>query len=181
EVTVRRRGPSRLVPILPSFQNLPSPAQVSFEKSWNVYTAGVGGMGAGVISAILVQAGQREGYRVLFSDKKGLAIRNGGVFGHILFCKDGGTLSPLVPYGKADLILGIDLLEAARGLDPKGNLRIAHAERTRAVVNTAENPTILMLMGQAAPARRTCEEALRRQTLAGSFFGADFPSISEHY
>src|SRR5262249_7973240 len=142
EVTVHRRRASRLVPVLPDLANLPAPVPSDFDRTWNIYTAAVGGLGGGVVSAILVQAGQKQGYRVLFLDKKGLAIRNGGVYGHVLLCKDGGPISPLVPYGKADLILGIDLLEAARGLDPRGNMRVAHPERTRAVVNTALNPTI---------------------------------------
>ena len=47
--------------------------------------AGVGGMGIGVVGAILVRAGHKEGYRVVFQDKKGLAIRNGGVYSQITF------------------------------------------------------------------------------------------------
>ena len=47
--------------------------------------SGVGGMGIGVVGAILVRAGHKEGYRVIFQDKKGLAIRNGGVFAQITF------------------------------------------------------------------------------------------------
>ena len=181
EVTVRRKAASRLTPVLPSLIDLPEPPAVEVERSWNIYTAGVGGMGAGVISAILVQAAQKQGYRVLFSDKKGLAIRNGGVYGHIVFSKDGGTFSPLVPYGKADLILGIDLLEATRGLDPTGNLRVAHPDRTRAVVNTAFNPTILMLMGKDTAAGPQCEALLRRNVQPGGYYGADFSMISEYY
>ena len=181
EVIVHRRAPPRMTPVMPSLGDLPSPPALDFERCWNIYTAGVGGMGAGVLSAVLVQAAQRQGYRVLFSDKKGLAIRNGGVYGHILMCKDDGILSPLVPYGKADLLLGIDLLETARGLDPGGNLRVAHPGRARAVVNTAQNPTIAMLMGQDGPAGSRCEDALRRQVQPGGYFGADFSSISERY
>ena len=80
------------------------------------YLAGVGGMGIGVATATLVRAGHREGYDVVFSDKNGLAIRNGGVYSHITFLKPGcNHISPIIPYGKADLMLGIDILEAARG------------------------------------------------------------------
>jgi indolepyruvate ferredoxin oxidoreductase len=50
--------------------------------------AGVGGMGIGVVNAILVRAGHKEGYRVVFSDKKGSAIRNGGVYSQITFVQD---------------------------------------------------------------------------------------------
>ena len=44
-------------------------------------------MGSGVLTGILVQAGLLEGLQVLFADKKGLAIRNGGVFGHVIYSK----------------------------------------------------------------------------------------------
>ncbi len=52
---------------------------------WRVHMSGVGGMGIGVVGAILVRAGHKEGYHVVFQDKKGLAIRNGGVFSQITF------------------------------------------------------------------------------------------------
>ena len=43
------------------------------------------------------------------------AIRNGSVYGHIIFTKKERIFSPVVPYGKANLILGVDILETARG------------------------------------------------------------------
>jgi indolepyruvate ferredoxin oxidoreductase len=89
------------------------------------------GMGSGVTTGILVQAGLMEGYHVLFADKKGLAIRNGGVYGHVIFSKTEKIFAPLVPYGRADLLIGIDLLEAVRGLDPKVNLRVASSKTER--------------------------------------------------
>src|SRR5688500_1855269 len=93
--------------------------------AWRAHMAGVGGMGIGVVNAILVRAGHKEGFRVVFSDKKGLAIRNGGVYSQITFVKDDadparGTEYPTtgsIPYGRADLLLGIDILEAARAID----------------------------------------------------------------
>src|SRR5688500_12825716 len=53
--------------------------------AWRCQMSGVGGMGIGVVGAILVRAGHNQGYRVVFQDKKGLAIRNGGVFSQITF------------------------------------------------------------------------------------------------
>jgi indolepyruvate ferredoxin oxidoreductase len=181
DVIVHRKAPSRLTPVLPSLEGTPDPVLPTFERTWNIYTAGVGGQGAGVVSAILVLAAHKQGYRVLFSDKKGLAIRNGGVFGHVLFSKEGGTLAPLVPYGKADLILGIDLLEATRGLDPRGNLRVANAERSHAVVNTATHPTVQMLMGKETSHSSAYEDLLKKQVQPEGYYGADFSMFSEHY
>jgi indolepyruvate ferredoxin oxidoreductase len=116
--------------------------------------AGVGGMGIGVVNAILVRAGHKEGYRVVFQDKKGLAIRNGGVYSQITFVNDGeGTVpSPRItgniPYGRADLLLGIDILEAARAIDPREQFRVASADRTCAVLNTYKQPTVFALLGR---------------------------------
>ena len=115
--------PSGHCPLLPGFV---------FQERWSAYTAGVGGQGAWeCVSAVLVSAAHREGYRVLFSDKKGLAIRNGGVYGHLVLSRSGGVLSPIVPYGKADLLFGIDLLEAARGVDPKTCIRASCTQTGR--------------------------------------------------
>jgi indolepyruvate ferredoxin oxidoreductase len=181
EVIVRRRKASRLIPVIPSFADLPSPAVLSVQDRWTVFTAGVGGQGAGVVSAVLVQGAHLEGYRVLFSDKKGLAIRNGGVYAHILVSRAGGVLSPLIPYGKADLVLGIDLLEAARSLDPKTNLRVARPEQTSAVVNTALAPTVRMLLGRDQSDPAQCERALKNALRPDGYWGRDLSSISEYY
>jgi indolepyruvate ferredoxin oxidoreductase len=181
EVVVTRQAPPRAAPSLPSADDLAPPPPVSWKDRWYAYTAGVGGMGAGVVSSVLVQAAHFDGLRVLFSDKKGLAIRNGGVYGHLVVSRAGGVLSPLVPYGKADLILGIDLLETARGLDPKTNLRVAHPERAAAVVNTALNPTVLMLMGRDKPASHAWEKVVRSGVRSDQYWGADLSAISEFY
>ena len=142
----------------------PLPRRRDFAHAWHGYLAGVGGMGIGVSAATLVRAGHREGYKVVFSDKNGLAIRNGGVYSHITFLQPGcNHVSPIIPYGKADLMLGIDILEAARGLDPKGNLRVG-GPRTRAIVNRQKTPTIHTLLGTDDFCVETLEASLRRYT-----------------
>jgi indolepyruvate ferredoxin oxidoreductase len=119
------------------------------QDTWRCYLSGVGGMGIGVATAILVAAGHEMGYAVQFLDKKGLAIRNGGVFSQIVFTRDARKPStPVIPYGKADLLLGVDLLEALRSTDPAHGYRVAAPDLTAAVVNTAKTPTILSLMGR---------------------------------
>ena len=105
-------------------------------------------MGIGLCTAILVTAGHEMGYHVQFLDKKGLAIRNGGVFSQLVYARTKGPVdtlavspsftTPLIPYGKADLLLGVDMLEATRGIDPAHPYRVASPERTAAVVNTAK-------------------------------------------
>jgi indolepyruvate ferredoxin oxidoreductase len=181
EVLIKRSASLRQKPSLPFSGDLPVPSKILFDDRWSAYTAGVGGQGAGVVSAVLVRAAHLEGYRVLFSDKKGLAIRNGGVYGHVIISRTGGVLSPLVPYGKADLLLGIDFLEAARAVDPKTHARVLHPERTRAVVNTAMSPTVLMLMGKNAASTTGDEAALKACLRPDGYWGEDLSSLSEQY
>jgi indolepyruvate ferredoxin oxidoreductase len=98
EIVIRRHRAPEGLPDVAAQALAPVPPR-PFGDHWFCYTAGVGGMGSGVVTAILVQAGMRQGYEVLFADKKGLAIRNGGVYGHVIFSKKEGGLAPLVPYG----------------------------------------------------------------------------------
>src|SRR5439155_9186862 len=53
-----------------------------------------------------------------------------------------------IPYGKADLLLGVDILEAARATDPRENFRVAHKDRTAAVLNLHKQPTVYTLLGK---------------------------------
>lgn len=138
--------------------------------AWRVHMAGVGGMGIGVVGAILVRAGHKQGFRVVFADKKGLAIRNGGVYSQITFVNDAprttgfGPVSENkhgqdardteypttgnIPYGRADLLLAIDVLEGARAIDPREQFRVASKDRTCSVVNLHKQPTVFTLLGK---------------------------------
>jgi indolepyruvate ferredoxin oxidoreductase len=179
EVTViRSQKPLSHLPDLDQ-EEIPLPVLRHFDRAWHGYLAGVGGMGIGVSAATLVRAGHREGYKVVFSDKNGLAIRNGGVYSHITYLQpEANHVSPIIPYGKADLMLGIDILEAARGIDPKGNLRVG-GPRTRAIINRQKTPTINTLLGTDDFCVETLEEALRRNTDAAAYFSTDVSQLSE--
>jgi indolepyruvate ferredoxin oxidoreductase len=160
---IRYRRKRYLLPKM-DLDKLPEPKQVVHSMTepnsvWRVHMAGVGGMGIGIVGAILVRAGHKQGYRVVFSDKKGLAIRNGGVFSQIAWIADGatepGTRNPepypttgIIPYGRANLLLGIDILEAARAIDPREQFRVASSDRTAAVLNLHKQPTVYTLLGK---------------------------------
>lgn len=163
------------------FSQLPKPEPERFDNRWAAYTAGVGGMGAGIVNAVLVRAGMMEGYDVSFLDKKGLAIRNGGVYGHIVFSKKGPVSTPVIPYGKADLIVGLDLLEAARAQDARMNLRVAHPARTKGVVNNHKHETVMSLMGRADFDPATLEKVIESKVRLGGYLSADFSTLSEKY
>jgi indolepyruvate ferredoxin oxidoreductase len=180
KVTVRRKAaPPR--PVFPSATGMPEPAKAPFTGLWRAYIAGIGGMGIGSVTATLVRAAQQEGYYVQFCDKKGIAIRNGGVYSHVTFSQKEQVISPVIPYGNANLLVGIDVLEAVRGLDPAYNLRVASPELTACVVNSHKNPTILTLMGQDGFSVDALEDMLRKYTKPGSYWSGDISRISQQW
>jgi indolepyruvate ferredoxin oxidoreductase len=162
QVTVVRKRRRRYKLPHMALDKLPDPTHVHQLNApgdvWRIHMSGVGGMGIGVVTAILVRAGHKQGYKVIFTDKKGLAIRNGGVFAQITFAhpdsesEDGSTrhaTTGYIPYGKADLLLGIDVLEALRAIDPREQFRVASPQRTCTVLNTHKQATVSTLLGTA--------------------------------
>ena len=185
EVIVTRKRPPQKQDVASIYRDLlsdtplPPPSPLTFERNWNMYAAGVGGMGIGTISKVLVVAGYLQGYDVTFCDRKGLAIRNGGVYTHIAYTQPGVHVSPMIPYGKADLLLGLDILEAVRGITAQSLFRIASPTRTAAVVNTAKTETISTLVGKDHFDPEALEEALQTHTNADAYFGIDLFAVSE--
>jgi len=190
EVIVTRKHPPTPRGHKITLEDIPEPVIDFAGDVWRAWIAGVGGMGIGTATSILVHAGQHEGYHVQFSDKKGLAIRNGGVYSQLIFSKSPSPPRPLahspslpvsmtVPYGKADLLLGIDLLEAARAVDPDAGFRISSADRTAAVINTDRTPTIRTLMGLDEFKVDELERALRQATRSDRYFSARITSLCE--
>ena len=191
EVTIYRHQPKRMGDEHVDLDDLPEPAVPihADQDTWRCYLAGVGGMGIGLCTALLVTAGHEMGYHVQFLDKKGLAIRNGGVFSQLVYTrpsepqasslKPQGTTTPLIPYGKADLLLGVDLLEAVRGIDPQQPYRVASPEHTAAVVNTAKTPTILTLMGREDFKVDQLEASLKRYTRPEHYVGFNVGDLCE--
>jgi indolepyruvate ferredoxin oxidoreductase len=158
------------------------PAPLKLARSWHGYLAGVGGMGIGTATAVLVLAGHREGYRVAFCDKKGLAIRNGGVYSMITLSPlDAPFCSNVIPYGKADLLIGVDVLEAARAIDPSTNQRVGSPPRTAAIINIHKTPTILTLLGKDDFLVPRLERLLRDRTRAADYFSANVSELSQRF
>ncbi|MCY3740421.1 MAG: 2-oxoacid:acceptor oxidoreductase family protein [Candidatus Poribacteria bacterium] len=185
EVIVTRKRPPQAQMMASAYRDLlsddplPPPPPLTFERSWNTYAAGVGGMGIGTISKVLVVAGYFQGYDVTFCDRKGLAIRNGGVYTHIAYTQPSVHASPMIPYGKADLLLGLDILEAVRGITPRSLFRVASPDRTVAVVNTAKTETITTLIGKDDFDPDALEETLQTHTKSEAYFGIDLFTASE--
>ena len=192
EVTILRKQAPRRSDEQVDLANIPAPARPihAEQETWRCFLAGVGGMGIGLCTAILTAAGREMGYSVQFIDKKGLAIRNGGVCSQILFTRalpaeqttidaTTHTTTPVIPYGKADLLLGVDILEAARAIDPNLNSRVAQPDRTAAVINTAKAATVLSLMGEEDFDVTSLERSLRQVTNEKHFVAFNVGDLCE--
>src|SRR2546427_1138581 len=172
-VVTRHKPPISRVKKIP-LDNIPPPVRHEFTDTWSAFISGVGGMGVGVLSSTLARAGTKEGYTVKFNDKKGLAIRNGAVSAHINYAKGNAKISTIVPNGKADLLLGLDMLEAER------SLVYASRARTTAVVNSSTIPTIPMLAGMMNYPTDV-EDNIRKHTNSDEYLSGRIGEISELY
>lgn len=92
----------------------------------SIIIVGVGGQGTLLASKILSTAAMERGLFVRTSETIGMAQRGGSVSSHVRM--DAKELSPVIPQGRADLLIGFELSEAARIL---GKL----APEAKAIVN----------------------------------------------
>jgi len=81
-------------------------------KNFNVIITGIGGQGSITLALIIAEAALKQGYDVKTSEFHGLAQRGGSVPCHVRF--DEKIFSPIVLEGNADLIFGLEPLEALR-------------------------------------------------------------------
>lgn len=110
----------------------------------NVLLTGVGGEGVLVTSVILARAANIEGYKVSGTQLHGLAQRGGSIPTHVRFGKE--LHAPLIPRGQADLILGLEPIEAAR------DCYFASKERTNFIIDTYHIKTVYAnLLGEKYP------------------------------
>jgi indolepyruvate ferredoxin oxidoreductase beta subunit len=76
--------------------------------------SGVGGQGVVVLSDIYCEAAMLEGFDVAKAEIHGMAQRGGSI---VAFARIGEKVeSPLIETGKADAIVGFEILETARSL-----------------------------------------------------------------
>ncbi len=83
-------------------------------KEFNIHITGVGGQGIGLLSQTLLRGADHAGLKVMAVDTHGLAQRGGAVVSRIR-C---GTrvFSPLTMAHQCDLVLGMEIHEALRGV-----------------------------------------------------------------
>jgi indolepyruvate ferredoxin oxidoreductase beta subunit len=85
----------------------------------------VGGQGTILLSRLIGEAAVNRGLDVRGSETIGMAQRGGSVAGHLRIGE--GGFSPLIPPGRADLIIAFECAEALRTLpflSPAGNMLV---------------------------------------------------------
>lgn len=123
-------------------------------KPMNIYLCGVGGQGIGLLSEVLSQACLAAGHEVRGSDTHGIAQRHGTVISHLRLGP--GPATPRVVPGQADLVIGLERLEAMRGA-----VKMLKPGGTVVYYDTVYQP-IAVRMGQAEyPTNEVLAEAAR--------------------
>ena len=80
----------------------------------DIVFSGVGGQGIVVLSDIYCEAAMLDGFDVAKAEIHGMAQRGGSI---VAFTRIGAKVeSPLIETGKADVLVGFEILETARAL-----------------------------------------------------------------
>lgn len=109
---------------------------------WDLVFSGIGGQGVVVLSDIFCEAALLDGFDVAKAEVHGMAQRGGSI---VAYARIGEKVeSPLIERGKADVILGFEMLETARVLP------MLKAEGT-VVMNTKYIPPNCALQGSTEP------------------------------
>ena len=111
----------------------------------DIILAGVGGQGILTIAAIVGRAAVDAGINVKQSEVHGMAQRGGAVLAHLRLSDD-PIYSDLIPAGGADVVLGVEPMEALRHmghLTPEGVL-LANSVPVRNI----EYPELDEILGQ---------------------------------
>jgi indolepyruvate ferredoxin oxidoreductase beta subunit len=101
-------------------------------ETYNLIITGVGGQGNVLSSQLIGQALVGKGYFVTIGETYGASQRGGSVMSHIRISSK-KQLSPLIPRGKADIVMGLEPVEALRVLTVYGNSQTVVLSNTRPI------------------------------------------------
>lgn len=99
----------------------------------NLIICGVGGQGNILLSGLIGNALMKKGYRVTIGETFGASQRGGAVFS-TLRVSTKRSYGPLIPHGKAHLILSLEPLETLRMLQRYGNPEVVCITNTHPVL-----------------------------------------------
>ena len=104
----------------------------SKKETYNLIITGVGGQGNVLSSQLIGQALVGKGYFVTIGETYGASQRGGSVMSHIRISSK-KQLSPLIPRGKADIVIGLEPVEALRVMTVYGNSQTVVISNTRPI------------------------------------------------
>jgi len=118
---------------------LPSPHHAD-RSSWRVHVAGYRGNGPGPVASALCLAGGSMGYFVRCIHNATPIGPDRAAWAQVLFTRlpqDGSqpALSAGIPYGEADVLLGMELDESLRAIDRESGLLVSSPEHSDFVIN----------------------------------------------
>ncbi len=133
----------------------------------DIYLVGVGGQGIITASKIIGDAAVLAGRNVLLSETHGMAQRGGSV---VCTTRIGDVHSPLIPDGRADVILSFELLETLRAL--------CKASKDTIVVSSTEKIVPLSVSSQKLKYPSEGEVKAQVAKVAKSFTSIDAPKVA---
>ena len=133
----------------------------------DIYLVGVGGQGIITASKVIGDAAVLAGKNVLLSETHGMAQRGGSV---VCTARIGDVHSPLIPDGRADIILSFELLETLRAL--------CKASKHTIVASSTEKIVPLSVSSQKL--KYPSEEEVKAQVtkVAKAFISIDAPKVA---
>lgn len=152
QVEIIRTRPPPGLDALRAVERLPVPQPIHGEQGlWRAHIGGFRGDAPGVIGSVLSEAGRHMGFSVSWTHRSTPLGPGRRAWSQVVFTQgeapvaEGAEASPRVrgqrfttqiPYGEADLVLGIDPLETIRALATDQRLRVADPQRTAVVANS---------------------------------------------
>lgn len=125
------------------------------EDPLNIIVTGVGGQGNVLASRIIASAAVQDGLYVSVGETYGATQRGGAVMSHVRLSEE-TRYGPLMPKGKAHIILGFEPVESLRTIGGFGN------KKTKAIVNPRPIYPIDVLSGASKyPAVEDVLKAIR--------------------
>lgn len=134
----------------------------------DIFLVGVGGQGIITASRIIGDAAILAGVKVLLSETHGMAQRGGSV---VCTARIGDVHSPLIPDGKADVILSFELLETLRAA--------CKANKDTIVVASTEKIVPLSASTQRLRYPTTEEVHIQVKKVAREFLAIDARGLAE--
>ena len=99
----------------------------------NIIIAGVGGQGNILASQLLGRILVKKGFEVVIGETYGASQRGGSVMSHLRITEGSGDISPIIPRGKAHVIIALEPAEALRVMGEYGNPDIRVLSNTRPI------------------------------------------------